>query len=331
MNNEVIQKIQNDMYSILNAEQMKILSEVLISELDLYNLSKKTIENTKENEIENAKILEIFKEAKSVEGCSINTLNYYYETIYKALNEINKNYIEITTDDLRLYLSKIKEENNLSMTTADNIRRILASFFNWLEDEDYIIKSPVRRIHKIKTLKSVKETFSDEDIEKMRDSCKSLRDLAIIEILISTGMRVGELVKLNKMDIDFSNRSGIVLGKGNAEREIYFDAKAKLHLQEYLNSRNDENEALFISSRKPFQRLSIAGIELILKKIGKQANVENVYPHKFRRTLATMAIDKGMPIEQVQKLLGHVRIDTTMYYAMVNQNNVKISHRRYIG
>ena len=238
----------------------------------------------------------------------------------------------ITTEDLRKYLSDYKEENNSSLTTIDNMRRIFSSFFAWLEDENYIVKSPARRIHRVKTAKVMKNTFSDENIEQMRDLCKNdIRNLVLIELLLTTGMRVGELVNLNISDINFEERSCVVLGKGNKQREVYFDAKTKIHLQEYLENRNDNETALFVSKNKPHQRLSISGIELIIRNIGKNINIDKAYPHKFRRTLATMAIDKGMPIEQVQKLLGHVKIETTMHYAMVNQNNVKISHRKYIG
>ena len=208
---------------------------------------------------------------------------------------------------------------------------MLSSFFSWLEDEDYIIKSPVRRIHKIKTAVVVKEVLTDENLEKLRDECENIRDLSLIELLISTGMRVGELVNLNISNLNFEDRSCIVLGKGNKEREVYFDAKTKLHLKEYISKRNDSNEALFVSMKEPHQRLSISGIELIIRTLGINSNINKVHPHKFRRTLATMAIDKGMPVEQVQKLLGHVKIETTMHYALVNQSNVKISHRRYIA
>ena len=193
------------------------------------------------------------------------------------------------------------------------------------------MKSPVRRIHKIKSSKTVKETYSDEALETMRDQCGCIRDLVMIDLLASTGMRVGELVHLNIEDIDFENRECIVFGKGSKERPVYFDARTKIHLKNYLDSRKDDNPALFVSLLSPYNRLEISGVEVRLRKLGKKLGIAKVHPHKFRRTLATRAIDKGMPIEQVQQLLGHAKIDTTMQYAMVNQNNVKISHRKYIG
>ena len=272
----------------------------------------------------------IFVSAKRVEGCSERTLNYYKTTIDNMLNSVNKKVNNIETDDLRKYLADYQLNNQCSKVTIDNVRRILSSFFAWLEDEDYIIKSPTRRIHKIKTMKTVKETYSDEELEEMRDSCDEIRDLALIDFLSSTGVRVGELVNLNIKDIDFENRSCVVLGKGSKQREVYFDARTKIHLQNYLSTRIDNNQALFVSLLHPFNRLKISGVEIRLRELGNKININRVHPHKFRRTMATKAIDKGMPIEQVQVLLGHSKIDTTLEYAMVNQNNVRNSHKRFI-
>ena len=273
----------------------------------------------------------MFLSAKRIEGCSEKTLKYYQSTINKMLSCTDKHLTHITTDDLREYLAEYHRTNTCSKSNIDNIRRILSSFFSWLEDEDYILKSPVRRIHKIKSAKTVKETYSDEALERMRDNCGNLRDLAIIDMLASTGMRVGELVGLNRADVDFESRECIVFGKGSKERPVYFDARTKIHLKNYLESRSDDNPALFVSLLKPHNRLKISGVEIRLRELGRRLDITKVHPHKFRRTLATRAIDKGMPIEQVQKLLGHSKIDTTMQYAMVDQNNVKISHRKYIG
>ena len=245
--------------------------------------------------------------------------------------KLGKEVIHITTDDLRHYLNTYQSESGASKVTVDNIRRILSSFFSWLEEGNYIVKSPVRRIHKVKVGKTVKETYTDESLELMRDHCSNPRDLALIDLLASTGMRVGELVKLNRSDIDYHNRECIVTGKGDKQRKVYFDARTKIHLQKYINSRTDSNEALFVSLLAPYERLQISGVEIRLRQMGKDLNIPKVHPHKFRRTLATMAIDKGMPIEQVQHLLGHQSLDTTLQYAMVNQNNVKLSHHKFIG
>ena len=270
--------------------------------------------------------------AKRIEGCSERTLSYYKATIEHMLSIIVTPLRQVNTDDLRAYLVEYQLRNNCSKTTVDNIRRNLSSFFSWLEAEDYIIKSPIRRIHKIRTGSKVKETLSEECIERLRDSCLHIRDLAMIDLLYSTGIRVGELVNLNIGDINFEERECIVYGKGNKQRKVYFDAKAKVHLKRYLEQRNDYNDALFVTLDSPFERLKISGVEIRLRKLGRLALLDQrVHPHKFRRSMATRAIDKGMPIEQVQKLLGHQQIDTTMHYAMVNQSNVKISHRKFIG
>lgn len=279
----------------------------------------------------NRQILSRFIAAKQIEGCSSKTVVYYQETIERFLAWTPREIAQINTDDLRLYLSEYQQARNVSKVTIDNIRRILSSFFAWLEDEDYIVKSPVRRIHRIKTAKIIKEAFTDETIEVLRDTCTEVRNLAIVELLASSGMRVGELVKLNRTDINFNERSCIVFGKGSSEREVYFDARTKLHLLQYLEMRTDDNPALFVSLRAPYKRLEIGGVEFLLRQLGRRATIENVHPHRFRRTMATRAIDKGMPIEQVQRLLGHKKIDTTMCYALVNQSNVKIAHRRFVG
>lgn len=330
MKDKLIRSVQHAMAEVLNAEQMRLLNHVLIQNLQglVLKASETAVEHQKEA---NTKLQILFISAKRVEGCSEKTLNYYSATIESVLRSINKEIKEITTNDLRFYLADYQTKKQSSKVTIDNIRRIFSSFFSWLEDEDYILKSPVRRIHKVKTGSVIKEVLSDENLEVLRDHCKEIRDLAIIDLLSSTGMRVGELVKMNRTDIDFHERECVVFGKGNKEREVYFNARTKIHLKRYLEGRTDDNPALFVSLQKPYNRLSIGGVELRLRQMGKELKINKVHPHKFRRTLATMAIDKGMPIEQVQNLLGHVKIDTTMHYAMVNQSNVKISHRKFIG
>ena len=315
----------------LDENQLVILDETLRNVLKDFDLVEAKCEFDVKQSQENSILLMNFLASKHVEGCSERTIRYYHSTIDKMLNVVNKKIEFISTDDLRKYLADYKDNNNASKTTIDNVRRVLSSFFSWLEDEDYILKNPVRRIRKIKTKKVVKEVISDENFEILRDSCSNVRDLAMIELLASTGIRVGELVNLNIDDVLFNERECVVLGKGDSERIVYFDAKTKIHLLKYLENRTDNNPALFVSFKKPYKRLGINGVERRIRELGNGANIKKVHPHKFRRTMATNAIDKGMPIEQVQKLLGHVQIDTTMQYAMVNQSNVKISHRKYIG
>jgi len=321
MDETLANQIANKMSIFLNSVQMKALQNVLAE----------TFKLTSSNAIhDDRNILDLFLQAKKVEGCSPQTIKYYQSVIQKISDQIQKPFPQITTEDLRNYLDSYQERKNPSRVTLDNIRRIMSTFFSWLEDEEYIVKSPVRRIKRVKTTSVIKETFTDEQIEIIRDGCPTLRDRAIIELLSSTGIRIGELVRLNKTDINFFERECIVLGKGNKERMAYFDAKTKIYLERYLKSRNDNNPALFVGFNTSHKRLTIGAIEDRLRSIGKRLGVNKVYPHKFRRTLATNAIDRGMPIEQVQKLLGHSRIDTTMHYALVNESNVKTSHRRYL-
>ena len=330
MKTKVITEIQNKMKPYLNQGQYLKLTKSLLTSfknIEIFD-SKNEVNNLIYS---NEDLLDLFLSAKQVEGCSSRTINYYNSTIKKMLINLDKSADNISTDDLRNYLSVFKKEHNSSKTTIDNIRRIFSSFFSWLEDEDYILKNPVKRIHRVKTGRVVKEVFSDENLEILRDNCEEIRDLAMLDLLISTGIRVGELVNLDKKDVNFNERECVVFGKGESERVVYFDARTKIHLLKYIESRIDDNPALFVSFKSPFNRLGINGVENRLRKLGKKANIPKVHPHKFRRTMATQAIDKGMPIEQVQKLLGHVQIDTTMQYAMVNQTNVKIAHRKFIG
>lgn len=319
---EKIVRVLNEMAEYLSIPQMKKLQEVIVDTFAENQIEK--------SEISNEDFLKMFLDAKRIEGCSDRTIKYYKTTIEHFINSVDGLVRKTTTEEIREYLSSYQNRNNCTNVTIDNVRRNISSFFSWLEEEDYILKSPMKRIHKIKTKTTVKNVISDEGIEKLRDNCNGIRDLAIIDLLYSTGIRVGELVNLNIDDIDLEGRECIVYGKGDKERRVYFDAKAKVHLKAYIESRDDDNEALFVTLDSPHDRLKISGVEIRLRQLGRQLNLDRVHPHKFRRTMATRAIDKGMPIEQVQKILGHSQIDTTMQYAMVNQNNVKTSHQKYM-
>ena len=330
MKETIIQTVLDGMRAVLTENQLELLTDVTRKALSECEITPKLAEEEQRNK-ENAELLGAFISSKKVEGCSDKTIHYYKSSIEKLIATVKKNVCDISTNDIRCYLADQQEQRGLSKVTIDNLRRIYSSFFSWLEDEDYITKSPVRRIHKVRTDALVKEVLTDENIEVLRDSCHELRDIAMIDLLLSTGMRVGELVKINREDIDFQERQCIVFGKGNKEREVYFNARTKIHLKKYLEQRTDTNPALFVSLHEPHTRLTISGVEVRLRQLGKRVNLNKVHPHKFRRTLATMAIDKGMPIEQVQKMLGHVKIDTTLHYAMVNQTNVKIAHRKFLN
>ena len=331
MNDEFVNDVLRDMLAYLDNGQAEQLRRVLRHNLSGYEIQRRTDSTAEDASTENTRLTGAFLSAKRIEGCSEKSLSYYRKTIETMSEKIGKGITHITTNDLRSYLTDYQTERKSSKVTIDNIRRILSSFFSWLEDEDYTLKSPVRRIHKVKTAVTIKETYTDEALETMRDHCNSLRDLALIDMLASTGMRVGELVLLNRDDINFEERECVVFGKGSKERMVYFDARTKIHLQNYLAQRTDSNNALFVSLKAPYERLQIGGVESRLRELGKRLSLPRVHPHKFRRTLATMAIDKGMPVEQLQRLLGHQRIDTTLQYAMVKQSNVKIAHRKYIG
>lgn len=331
MKTEIIKEIEQSLLNYFDNAQMELLHSTLTRCLENVEVVFKDDSSLDISKYSNEELINKFISAKEIEGCSKRTTKYYESTLLKMNNKMNKGITHMTTDDLRGYLTGYQKINDCSKASVDNIRRNLSSFFSWLEEENYILKSPMKRIHKIKVDKVIKETYSDETLELLRDNCDCLRDLAIIDLLASTGMRVGELVKLNINDIDFENRECVVFGKGNKERPVYFDARTKIHLKNYLNSRKDSNPALFVSLDEPHERLNISGVEIRLRQLGRRLGIQKVHPHKFRRTVATKAIDKGMPIEQVQSLLGHSQIDTTMHYAMVNQNNVKESHRKYVA
>ena len=329
MNETIINEVMQGMLPYLDNGQLAELQRIMRHALHGKTILEEEVDGKKTEE--NNKVVDLFISAKRVEGCSAKSLKYYSVTIATMLSAIQKDIRHINTDDLREYLTEYQNGKHASKVTIDNIRRILSSFFSWLEDEDYIVKSPVRRIHKVKSTSTIKEIYSDESLETMRDNCVTIRDLAIIDMLASTGMRVGEMVLLNREDVDFQERECVVLGKGDKERPVYFDARTKLHLQQYLDSRIDDNPALFVSLKAPYNRLKIGGVEVRIRELGRRLGIKKAHPHKFRRTLATTVIDKGMPIEQLQTLLGHARIDTTLMYAKVKQSNVKLAHRKYIG
>ena len=271
---EKLVNILNEMAEYLSVPQMKKLQEVL-----LINLSDTTAQ--KEN-IENIDYLKLFIDAKRIEGCSERTLQYYKVTVEHMLKKIKTPIRKMATEEIRTYLVDYQQCSGCSKVTIDNIRRNISSFFSWLEEEDYILKSPMRRIHKIKSKTVVKEVISDESMEKMRDACEEMRDLAIIDLLYSTGIRVGELVRLNIADVNMEQRECIVFGKGDKERKVYFDAKAKVHLMNYLASRTDNNPALFVSLQGKHQRLKISGVEIRLRQLGQKLSLDRIHPHKFR-------------------------------------------------
>ena len=329
MNTEIINKIKLRMVGELLPEQLKKLEEVLMEILENEKVPEKSIKDNKN-------LVKQFISTKRIEGCSKRTEDYYFSTLSFFEKNIKCDILFADTNTIREYLINYQKINNCSNVTLDTVRRILSSFYKWLEEEDYIIKSPMKRIHRIKTPIIIKAAFSEEQIEVIRKTAaQNTRNLAIIDIRLSSGIRVSELVKLNRSSINLNSRTCIVFGKGAKQREIYFDVRTKIELENYLKTRKDKNRALFVTERKKtkhgaFSTLSVNSVEKMIREIGVKTEIENVHPHRFRRTMATRAIDKGMPIEQVQVLLGHTKIDTTLRYANVQQANVRYSHQKYI-
>lgn len=305
-------------------EELKMILYMQLTKVDL--IEKETALTIYRGEAEQT--LKKFLEAKTVERKSYQTVKYYKEVVWRFLQEVQKELVDITTDDIRGYLYHYQKMRNINKVTMDNIRRILSSFFNWLCKNQYLARNPMDLIERIKPDQTIKECYSDEQITALCDNCTNKRDLALINFLNSTMVRVGELVGLNRTDINFAEREGIVFGKGSKERTVYIDGETKLHLLQYLESRKDRNPALFVTLDSPHERLSVAGVQDALKRLGKRAGIEKVHPHRFRRTGATRQLNRGMPIEQVKELLGHSKLDTTMIYLTINKNILKSTYQR---
>jgi len=310
------------------AEQMRKIDSAISLAFDGYDVVNANIENTLIADIpEDARALQMFFVAKKIEGMSEKSLAYYQIVLRKFFTLIQKPLPHIKTDDIRFYLAS---NQKLSLTTVNNERRILLSFFNWLTTEEYIIKNPVARIKNVKEPKVVKKPFTDTEIEELRDAIDNHRDLAILALLVSTGMRNSEMCGLNVSDVDFVSGEVIVKGKGSKERICYLNEIAKKRIKDYLSERSCVSDALFTSCDKSGRRLQSGGVGTMLRQLGVRAGVENVHAHRFRRTAATKALNRGMPVEQVQKMLGHEKIDTTMRYAIAADNALKHSHEKYM-
>ena len=326
----IIRRIIDDMKPYLNQRQITELNQSLMFNLEDVELVHKEKPFDEDYKKENKRLFESFLDSKKLEGRSDNTLHYYRTTLEKLLASFDKPLQNVTTNDIREWLLLYKE-TGVSNTTVNNVRRIFSSFFGWLEAEEYILRDPMRRIHRVKEEYQIKKPFSEWEIERLRVHLKdSVRDRAMFELLLSTGMRLTELRGLNQGDVDFSEREIIVFGKGAKQRIVYFDERTSLFLQKYLESRDDDNPALFVTIKNPHERLGKAGIGTTVREWGRNTNIENVHPHRFRRTMATRALRAGMPIEQIQVILGHSSIETTRIYAKVNQDDVKYAHRKYV-
>lgn len=274
-------------------------------------------------------LLKEFLMTKKIEGCTITTIKDYHDRILKLIDWTTKDVRELTAKDLRDYLYEYQELNKVKQGTLDTMRLILSSFYQFLENEEYITKNPVRKIHKIRSEDIVRPAFTDEELELIRKDAKCIRDLAIIDLLYSSGIRISECVSLNIRDVNFNDREFIVYGKGGKERICYFNARTKIEIIDYLQTREDREPALFVSKHYPHNRLKRGGVRHMLKDIETRTGIPDIHPHRFRRTLATNLLDKGMTLEQVQRILGHKKIETTLIYANINQTMTKINHQKY--
>ena len=329
LRNKLITEISEELCPIITPEEREIFTNILYRHLNKYEIQERVTEISILDDTPD-KILRRFIATKRIEGRSEKTLQRYYDLCFKMIHTINKPLEQITTYDLRYYLSIYKENRKVSNHTLDGMRRVYKAFFSFLTVEQIISTDPSLGLSKIKYEKVVKEAYSNIDVEKIKRVCKTARDRALVEILYCTGCRVSEVVKLNKSDVNFVSQSIIVLGKGNKQRVVYISDVAMLYLVEYINSRKDSNEALFVGIKAPYERLSKNGIESRLKTLGKFANVENVHPHRYRRTLATNLLDRGSAIQDVAQILGHEKISTTQIYYQSNQENVHNSYNKYI-
>ena len=326
----MIDRIIPNVLRWMNGREMGELKNALYYVLSEYDISEKCTDLQRVDRSWES-VLGTFLVRKRVEGRSERTLSLYNLHLRRMLQNLNKPVEEITEADLFLYIEMYKRKRNVSGVYLDNIRLVFSSFFGWLNIKGYISRNPAAGLDPIKAEKRIKKPLSDTDLEKLRRKCRLERDLALIEFLYSTGVRVSELVALNRQDIDFSSMDVIVYGKGAKERETYLTAASCMHLKEYLDSRTDDNEALFVGLKSPHKRLTVSGVEEILRRLGKQTGIEKVHPHRFRRTMATNILNKGMPIEEVKEILGHVKLDTTMIYCQVNKENVRHSHRKFMS
>ncbi len=301
------------------------------------------------DEDENQTLIRKFITAKIVKGLSDRTIKYYKETIDFFLLRVQKNIKDVTSDDIRLYTAIRLKKDKVTSTTAGNELRNLRSFYNWLQTEELIKRNPMAKIEPIKKEKIQKEAFTEDEVELIRAACASEMEAAIVEVLLSTGCRVGELVKMERQDI--TGETILVHGKGRKDRFVYLNARARIALGKYMSERSDEVKYIFPKSinatssqkmkkvrREWFKHADliadgvrdVSGIEKTIKEIGRRAKVDNVHPHRFRRTCATLALRRGMPIEQVSKMLGHEQLSTTQIYLDLSEEEVKQTHRKYV-
>ena len=327
-----VNNVLNDMDPILTSRQLTELHNVLQNTIQNYSISSedKLYKDIDYHEV-NDYLLKQFLEGKRLAGLSERTLEAYKGYLTYVINHLKKGFDSLTHEDIQDFFSFLIEVNHSSMVSVDNYRRVLNSFYNYCVNNGLLYKNPVLKIGAIKKVKKVKQAFSYEEIIYLRENLRNLRDKAIFELLLSSGMRVGELVSLNHKDLNMTERTVIVHGKGDKEREVFFNELAKVSINRYLESRDDTNPALFVTINRPHTRLGVTGVETMLRNVGKRAGVNKVHPHRFRRHFATSMIHKGVHIEQVQKLLGHAEIATTQMYIVNDDDEIKYNHKRYVN
>lgn len=325
----MVEKFRNELLSglvgILGQEKIDLVDRVLIKILNKYEITKKHNELIVYGD-DNDKIRKQFIASMRLEGKSEKTLVQYNRAIMKMIEFISKPFTKIQTNDIRFYLSNYQATRGVSKRTLDNERRFLSAFFSWLTIEEIIQKNPMLRIKKVKQDKVIKKPFSDIEVEKLRLNCKNKKEKALVEFMLSTGCRVSEISNVDLNDVNFETGECIVFGKGNKERTVYISNKSMYYIKDYIESRKKSSTALFTG--KFGKRLSKAAIENTVRMIGKRAGVLKVHPHRFRRTFATNALNKGMPIQHVQRLLGHKNMDTTMLYCQIDEDCIKMEHKR---
>lgn len=321
----IIQAVIGALHDRADDDTIGLVQDVLTLQLNAYEVTERcTTVAVRDNSAHG--ILKKFLATKRVEGVADSTLQRYAEVNGALLQYLGKPLAEITTYDIRFYLSMRRQIGKVSNRTLDGMRRCYSSFFSWLAAEGIIRHNPCAALAQIKSRKVVKKPFSAADIERIREACSNIRDLALVDFLYCTGCRVSEVSHLDISDIDFDRMECVVLGKGNKERKVYLTEVAAMHLQEYLVGRKDNSEALFVGKGR---RLKKPGIEAIIKKLGKLANVGNAHPHRYRRTLATNLLDRGMNIQDVAAILGHADLKTTQVYCYISQTNVKAAYCKY--
>ena len=328
LRSKIIQDILTKMQGHITDGQQEELKNALHLCLNNYEVQERTTEITVADNSADG-MLRRYIAVKRIEGLSETTLKRYYDLLYMMIHNIGRPLYEVDAYAIRYYLADYQERRKISNRTLDGMRKVINGFFAWLAKEDILPKNPCAAVSQIKYPKIIKKPYTATEMERIKQACTTLRDLALVEFLYASGCRVSEVASLNRSDINFLTREAVVMGKGSKERTIYLTPVAAMHLQDYLDSRQDDNQSLFASIKAPYKRLTKRAIEAALKRLGARAGVENVHPHRYRRTIATNMMDRGANIQDVATMLGHADIATTQIYCYVSQSNVRAAYNKY--